>query len=879
MKARRSACWCAGINVDGSATVASNVVGPVAATPPVSSAVPAVTGSAARGQTLTTNAGSWSGVGNTYAYQWQRDTGTGFADIAGATRNTYVLVTADTGARIRSRITATNPDGAASSYSLAAGPVDTSAPVNTAAPTITGTARRGAVMTAAIGTWTGAGNTFAYQWQRDAGGGFQDIPGATTANYTLATGDLGAAVRIEVTATNADASAVAVSAASATVAASLPVPGAAPVVSGIPRTGSSLATTPGTWTPAGSTFTYQWQRDTGSGFGDISGATAATYVLTTADAGAKVRSRVVATNPDGSATGYSNAVGPVLATPVNTVAPTVVGTLTDAETLTASPGTWDSAGVAAHSFKYQWVRCPTFASDAGFAGCAVLPGATGATYTTVAADVGSTLGVRVTATNSDNASAAAASAVTGTVVGRALTNAVRPAITGTAAVRSVQTAGDGTWSVPLTRATYQWRRCSSNGGACVDILGAVGKTYTAAFEDTGKRLVVRVNAVSPGRTASEESYPTDPIAPLSLPSVVADITIGGVAVRQYSLRAIMPVWNEFPTAFSYQWLRCHPDGNFCQPIPGATTAGYVLTKADEGSTIRVSQTGTNTTGSATTTSLPTAIVSAVLPVATVLPTVSGIGVAGTTLSATRGTWATSPDTTYAYSWRRCDAAGNNCAAVPDAVASTYKLTAADVDSTLRAVVTAVNEDGSVSAVSLPSAKVKAAPPAVSPPPVLSGTATLGQTVSATSGTWTGISAIVKTTFWRCGTTCTAIVTGTARSYTLVAADAGMKIRASVTGVGPGGTTTVYAAAMLGPVKSSAAASAFAAAAPVALKSATGKVLATMSASVPKAGGQAKVTVKPAAGLKRGYRTWACPRAGANGSRAPSRSRSAPRRRA
>ena len=371
---------------------------------------------------------------------------------------------------------------------------------------------------------------------------------------------------------------------------------------------------------------------------------------------------------------------------------------------------------------------------------------------------------------------------------------------------------------------------------------------------------MRVNAFSPGRTASEESYPTDPIAPLSLPSVVADITIGGTAARMYSLRAIMPVWNEFPTVFSYQWLRCHADGNFCQPIAGATTAGYVLTKADEGSTIRVSQTASNTTGSATTTSLPTAVVAAMLPVATVLPVVSGTGVVGTTLSTTRGTWSTSPDTTYGYRWRRCDAAGNNCAVIGDAVASTYKVAAADVDSTLRAVVTAVNEDGTVAAVSGLSAKVRPAAPAVSPPPVLSGTATVGHTATATTGTWTGISAIVKTTFWRCGSTCTAIVTSTARSYTLVAADAGLKIRASVTGVGPGGTTTTYAAAVLGPVKSAAAASALAAGAPVALKSSTGKVLATTSASVPKAGGQATVTVKPATGLKSGYRAWACPTA-------------------
>ena len=102
------------------------------------------------------------------------------------------------------------------------------------------------------------------------------------------------------------------------------------------------------------------------------------------------------------------------------------------------------------------------------------------------------------------------------------------------------------------------------------------------------------------------------------------------------------------------------------------------------------------------------------------------------------------------------------------------------------------------------------------------------------------------------------MTGTDRTYTLVTADAGQKIKASVTGVGAGGTTTVYAAAILGPVKSATTGTVLAAAAPVSLKSSTGKVMAKTSAIVPKAGGQATVTVTAAAGFKKGYRAWACP---------------------
>jgi hypothetical protein len=847
-----------GTNVDGSASANSEEVGPIAANPPVNSAVPAVSGRPKRAMTLTTNAGSWSGAGNTYAYQWQRDTGAGFVDIAGATKNTYVLTVADETASIRSKVTATNPDAAESAVSVGVGPVLADAPVNTVAPKVTGTAQRTKILTATYGTWTGAGNTYVYQWQRDTGDGYEDIADAKAAGYTLTADDLGATVRVKITATNVDGAVDKASEPTATVTTALPVNGSLPVASGTTRTGLVVSTTSGTWTPAGPTYTYQWQRDSGSGFADISGATAATYTLTNDDAGAKVRAKVTATNVDGSAAAYSKELGPVLSTPANTEAPSITGALTDASTLTADPGDWASAGNLTHTYKYQWVRCPVAATTASSTGCAVLAGATNATYLTVAADVATKLGVRVTATNSQNVATTAGSAVTNTVEGRALTNSAKPAISGTAAVRSVQTASEGQWSVPLTKTAYQWRRCATDGTGCVDIAGAMAKTYTPVVADTSKKLVVRVTASSPGRTASAESDPSGEIQPLPLPTVQADITITGTAARQQSLKANMPVWNDYPTTFAYQWQRCDAVGDNCAPITGATAAAYVLVKADEGATIRVTQTGTNTTGAGTTTSDQTAVVAAVAPIATVAPAVTGTGVVNTTLSASKGTWTTTTDTTYAYSWKRCDAAGENCVAIAGATAATYKVVTADVDATLRAVVTATNPDGTVAATSAPSAKVKPAPPAAGTVPVLTGTAKVGQTVSATTGTWTGASETLKTTFWRCGTTCAAIVTGTDRTYTLVTADAGQKIKASVTGVGPGGTTTVYAAAILGPVASATTGTVLAAAAPMSLRSSTGKVMAKTSASVPKAGGQATVTVTAAAGFKSGYRVWACP---------------------
>ena len=70
-------------------------------------------------------------------------------------------------------------------------------PLNTVAPTIAGTPEVGQRLTAAPGTWDVAGLKFAYRWQANGA----DIPGATRANYRVATADQGKALTVMVTAT------------------------------------------------------------------------------------------------------------------------------------------------------------------------------------------------------------------------------------------------------------------------------------------------------------------------------------------------------------------------------------------------------------------------------------------------------------------------------------------------------------------------------------------------------------------------------------------------------------------------------------------------------------------------------------------------------
>ncbi|MGZ8632345.1 MAG: hypothetical protein ACXWZZ_00640 [Solirubrobacteraceae bacterium] len=107
-------------------------------------------------------------------------------------------------------------------------------PVNTSLPAVLGATEPGAIITASAGTWLNNPTTYALQWQRAVGSDWASVPGATGASYALTTADAGTALRVLVTATNADGSAIAASAPTA------PVVGPAPPVTPKPPMPVSL---------------------------------------------------------------------------------------------------------------------------------------------------------------------------------------------------------------------------------------------------------------------------------------------------------------------------------------------------------------------------------------------------------------------------------------------------------------------------------------------------------------------------------------------------------------------------------------------------------------------------------------------------------------
>jgi hypothetical protein len=124
--------------------------------------------------------------------------------------------------------------------------------------------------------------------------------------------------------------------------------------------------------------------------------------------------------------------------------------------------------------------------------------------------------------------------------------------------------------------------------------------------------------------------------------------------------------------------------------------------------VLIVETGLRPIGAAVTAKYASAIAGHIgtqlVPVGVAPPTVTGTAQQGQTLTATPGTWSAA-DATVGYQWQRCDAAGANCAAVPGATTSTYAVTAADVGTTLRAVVTATNRFGTATGTSSQTAVV------------------------------------------------------------------------------------------------------------------------------------------------------------------------------
>jgi hypothetical protein len=357
------------------------------------------------------------------------------------------------------------------------------------------------------------------------------------------------------------------------------------------------------------------------------------------------------------------------------VTPSVIGTAAAGKRLTGLSGSW--GGFGAITYRFQWYRC-----NAAGASCLSIRGATSPTFALGEKDVGKTLGLTVSASDTTGSSSAYASLVGPIAPKRPLLESTaQPVATGPPVEGKTVEVTTGTWSPVPANLTYAWERCNSNGRACAAIQHATSSLYTIGSADLGHALLAVVqasngsiiqNAFSTATPAVVDSSVKGPTSTIG-PAVSGPTEVGQILV------AATGIWKGVgPIVFTYKWYRCNLAGGACALIPGATTSNYTTVTKDIGDTIGLTLQVSDSTGA------KVAYASLVGPVtaaaatltATSPPTISGTARAGGELTADNGLWSArvSP---YSYVWLRCNRNGRVCTTIPRAASSTYRPVPAD----------------------------------------------------------------------------------------------------------------------------------------------------------------------------------------------------------
>jgi Low-density lipoprotein receptor repeat class B len=403
--------------------------------------------------------------------------------------------------------------------------------------------------------------------------------------------------------------------------------------------------------------------------------------------------------------------------PADVSPPQISGTAQQGRQLTESHDLWLN-GVT--RYEYQWESC-----DSGGGHCNSIAGATHQSYTLSEQDVGHTLRVQESASNSDGTGEPATSAATAVVLPPAPANLSPPTISGTTIQGQTLTATHGSWSHGASSYDYEWEDCNSSGGDCAPTATSGWETYALTLADAGSTIRVKVWASNAGGTsAAAVSAPTQVVLPLppvnsTPPSIAGDLTAG------QTLTEVPGAWSNDPTRYTYRWQACDPSTGTCSVV--GTEQSLLLSDADVGDTITVAESAINAGGAGGPVSSPTTApvqalpggnVLATAPLNSVAPVISGQIATGKTVSASTGAWLGTPSLSYTYQWLLCRSA-SSCTDVADATSATYRVTLfplTDGGETLEVAVTATNAVGEATAESTDGTAV----PVITPTPHPSG---------------------------------------------------------------------------------------------------------------------------------------------------------------
>jgi glucose/arabinose dehydrogenase len=685
---------------------------------PQNTSPPSVSGLAQQGQTLTVNAGSWSGTQPiTLSEQWRRcdSSGANCADISGATGSSYTLTSGDVGSTIRVRETATN--GAGSNYADSA-------------------------QTALVGSGSGGGsysstvladNPVLYWRLGDASGGFADSSGHGNDGTGEGSGlsrhvsDLlpadsdGALTFTDATSDVIRSSVSALPSSRVTAEVWFKANSFANYIDLLSHAsdgtgwGYSLVVTAsgiltwGVFTQTNDYLVSYGPLSTGTTYhlvGTYDGNTVSLYVngvlvgsrtpgalpLSTTssiwtgkvDTTAGVTADELAIYPTalsatrvqahynaGTSMGTNHPPVPVIDTPSPSLTWVVGqeigfhGSATDAE-----DGTIPDSGL---SWQLIIHHCP---SNCHLHYIQSWAGVSSGSFNAPDHEYPSWLELMLTATDSQGAQASTSVLLYPVTVDlnfasnpSGLTLAVDTGTGTTPFMKTVIQGSANTVSAPnqqLGGTNYAFSSWSDGGAQTHNITASAAATYTATF-------------------TADPSNTTPP-------------SISGTAQQGQTLSVTAGSWTGTqPITLSEQWRRCDSSGANCTDISGATGASYALGSADVGSTIRVREAATNSQGSSYAEAAQTAVVTsgaAQPPQNVTPPAVLGSTRQGQTLTVTTGSWTGTQPITLSEQWRRCDSSGANCTDISGATGTSYTLGSADVGSTIRVRETATNDGGS-----------------------------------------------------------------------------------------------------------------------------------------------------------------------------------------
>jgi hypothetical protein len=384
-----------------------------------------------------------------------------------------------------------------------------------------------------------------------------------------------------------------------------------------------------------------------------------------------------------------------------------------------------------------------------------------------------------------------------------------PAITGLATAGETLNATAGAWTGSPTAYAYQWRHCTSSASGCTSIAGAVASSYRLASGDVGQRMSVTVTATNAGGSSSANAPMTAMVtAPLPpAPVNTAPPKISGSAVEGQTLSVTTGAWTGEPTSYSYRWQDCNALGEGCLNVSAATDSSYTLAASNVGSTVRVLVTATNEGGSTSISSTATALVAAIPPPPPPPPTPPTASFTYSPLAPVTGQQitfdgasSTCSDGPCSYQWSDD---GGTTRPVPalwplgDGQTLQFAFSGAGTKYVRLLVTDAAGQTATVEHnVVVAEPTPPPPPPPVAPSntaaPVVSGTPEVGQTLSASNGTWSGSTPMSDTYQWQdcsaSGEMCANIGTATASSYKPAASDVGHTLRVVVTASNAGGST-------------------------------------------------------------------------------------------